>query len=148
LRRLYEGQYRVFVYYKQVLLKVIWEQRIAIAQIYATKSALVTTGRPKFTLNLPIPLDVHYTIEYTHPSTDPIHQPNGIRIQSAVLPQYIFRTDRQTDSQTDTQRDKSTHGIGDRSVRQENCAIAKTTARCALYTVFHKKTTPLIFVRN
>ena len=36
----------------------------------------------------------------THPSTDPVSTPNGIRILSAVLPQYTFRTD------TDTHRDR------------------------------------------
>ena len=31
------------------------------------------------------------------PQLTPFTTPNGIRIQSAVLPQYTFRTDRQTD---------------------------------------------------
>jgi len=38
----------------------------------------------------------------------PLTIPNGIRIHSAVLPQYTFRTDRPTDRHTD---------LGDRSVR-------------------------------
>jgi len=28
----------------------------------------------------------HIICQYTHPSTDPNHHPNGIQIQSAVLP--------------------------------------------------------------
>jgi len=35
------------------------------------------------------------------PQPTPLTIPNGIRIQSAVLPQYTFRTDRQTDRPTD-----------------------------------------------
>jgi len=54
--------------------------------------------RPKFTprRKLPLPVDDHHLI---HPSLDrpPLTTPNGIRIQSAVLPQYTFRTHRQTD---------------------------------------------------
>jgi len=51
----------------------------------------------------------------TTPSNTPIPRltpftiPNGIRIHSAVLPQYTFRTDRQTDKPTD--------GLGDTPVR-------------------------------
>jgi len=50
-------------------------------------------------------MDTHTS--YTHSSNTPIRRPtslttqNGIHIQSAVLPQYTFRTDRQTDTQTD-----------------------------------------------
>jgi len=50
------------------------------------------------------------------PSKTPSHRPtpltipNGIRIQSAVLSQYTFRTDRQTDRHTD----RPTDGIDDR----------------------------------
>ena len=44
----------------------------------------------------------------------PLSTPNGIRIQSAVLPHYTFRTDRRTDTQTD----RPTDGIGNRSVRR------------------------------
>jgi len=35
------------------------------------------------------------------PRPTPLTTPNGIRIQSAVLPQYTFRTDRPTDRPTD-----------------------------------------------
>jgi len=35
------------------------------------------------------------------PWPTPLTIPNSIRIQSAVLPQYTFRTDRPTDTQTD-----------------------------------------------
>jgi len=35
------------------------------------------------------------------PRPTPLTTPNGIWIHSAVLPQYTFRTDRQTDQPTD-----------------------------------------------
>jgi len=35
------------------------------------------------------------------PGPTPLITPNGIQIQSAILPQYIFWTDRQIDRQTD-----------------------------------------------
>jgi len=38
----------------------------------------------------------------------PLTTPNGIQVQSAVLPQYTLRTDRPSDRPTD--------GIGDKSV--------------------------------
>jgi len=48
------------------------------------------------------------------PQPTPLTNPNSIQIQSAVLPQYTFRTDRQTDWPTDW----PTHVIGDNSVRR------------------------------
>ena len=76
----------------QVLPKVVWEERVALAQLCSK----VTMRRHKF-----IPKTAPSMI--TTPSTKPIPRPNplitpnGIWIQSAVLPQYSFRTDRQMD---------------------------------------------------
>jgi len=70
----------------QQVLKVIWEKRVA-------KAPLVTMGRPKFTLKTAASPST-----ITTPSNTPITSqtllttPNGIRIQSAILPQYTFRT--------------------------------------------------------
>jgi len=47
-------------------------------------------------------------------SVDGVVMPNGIRILSAVLPQYTFRTDRPTYRQTDTQTDRR-DTVADRS---------------------------------
>jgi len=47
-----------------------------------------------------------------HRQTTRLVTPHGIWIQSAVLSQYTFQTDRPTDRQTD----RPTHGIGDRSI--------------------------------
>ena len=83
---------------------------------YATKS-------PHLPPKLPLPFR-----RSPPPSNTPISRPtplttpNGIQIQSAILPQYTFRTDRPTDQPTD--------GLGDRSVPRP---------AYALYTVFHKK---------
>ena len=65
---------------------------------YAAKSPLVTMGRLKFTPKLPLllrrsPLPSNTPI----PRPTPLNTPNGIRIRSAVLPQYTLRTDRPTD---------------------------------------------------
>jgi len=62
---------------------------------YATKLHWLQWDAPNSPIKLPF--DDHHTHQHTHPSTDPTHHPNGIRIQWAVLPQYSFRTDRQTD---------------------------------------------------
>jgi len=40
----------------------------------------------------------------------PLNVPNGIQIQSAVLPQYTFRTNRQTHTH------RSTDGLGNSSI--------------------------------
>ena len=61
-----------------------------------------TMGRPIFT-----PKAALSPSTITTPSNTPIPQPtpltipNGIRIHSAMLPLYTFRTDRQSDRQTD-----------------------------------------------
>ena len=65
---------------------------------YATKSPLVTMGCPYLPSKLPFPLRLSPPPSYTPISrSTPLTTPNGIRIQSAVLPQYTFRT--QTDRQ-------------------------------------------------
>jgi len=46
--------------------------------------------------------------------------PNGVRIQSAVLPQYNLLADRQTD---DRPTDRPTDGLGDRSVPRPAYAL-------------------------
>jgi len=80
---------------------------------YATKSSLVTVGCPTFTLILPLLLR-----RSPPPSNTPISRPtplttpNGIQVQSAVLPQYTIWTNRQTVRQTDWRTD----GLGDKSV--------------------------------
>ena len=68
---------------------------------YSAKSPLVPVGRPRFT-----PKTAPFPSTITTPSNTPITRPtplitlNGIRIHSAVLPQYTFRTDRHTDRHT------------------------------------------------
>ena len=60
------------------------------------KTTLVTMGCPTFTpQNCSFTFDDFYPIWYTHSSTDPLTNPNGIQIQWAVLPQFTHRTDRQ-----------------------------------------------------
>ena len=68
------------------------------------KGPLVTMGCPKFTPKLPLPLRRSPPLSNTPiPRPTPLTTSNGIRIQMAVLPQYTFRTDRQTGRQTDRQ---------------------------------------------
>jgi len=65
-------------------------------------------------LNSPpkLPLPLHWSPPSPPPSNTlilwptPLTIPNGILIQSAVLPQYTFRTYSQTDSKTDKQTDR------------------------------------------
>jgi len=52
------------------------------------------------------------------PQLTPLSTPNGIHVQSAVLPQYTLRTDRPTDRQTDRQMGLAT------SLYQEPAAYA------------------------
>ena len=49
--------------------------------------------------NCPSPSTITTPSNTPIPRPTPFTIPNGIRIQSAVLPQYTFRTDRQTDRQ-------------------------------------------------
>jgi len=97
---------------KQVLPKVIWEE-------LRRKVPLVTMGRlaPNSTRKLPLPFDDNH-FHLIHPSsTDPTHHPKQHRDPISRLPQYTFRTDRQTDRPTDTHRPIHVDGLGDRSVR-------------------------------
>jgi len=97
----------------------------AIPHIYPTQTAPSLRRLPPQS-NTPIP------------RSTPLSTPNGIRIQSAVLPRYTFRTDRQADKSYGTMRhrhldkhpgmtirltvcerdatDRPTHVIGDRSI--------------------------------
>jgi len=79
--------------------KVIWEKRVAAPH----------GGRPQFTPKCaPSLRRSQPSSNAAIPQPTPLTNPNGIRIQSAILPQYTFRADRQTD--------RPTLGIGDRSV--------------------------------
>jgi len=69
-----------------------------------------------------LPQNCPFPSTMTTTSNTPIHRqtpltiPNGIRIHSAVLPRYTFRTERQTDRQTDRPTRHShrpTDGLGD-----------------------------------
>ena len=51
----------------------------------------------------PFPFDDHTPSNTPIPRPTPLNNPNGIRIHSAILPQYTFRTDRQTDRPTGRQ---------------------------------------------
>jgi len=64
--------------------KVIWEQPRRQPSLLWKKNT--------------IPLRHVDPIWYTHPSTDATHHPNGIQIQSTVLPQYTLRSDRHTNT--------------------------------------------------
>ena len=69
----------------------------AVLHNYATKSTLVTMGRPTFTSKTAPSPSMITTSSNTH---IPTHHPNSIWIQSAILPQYTFRTIRPMDTQT------------------------------------------------
>jgi len=98
-----------------VRTKILSTLHVRVEYISVPKYAILpshTNGRkiPKQPLSLgargpssntPVPRPTQLTI------------PNGIRIHSAVLPQYTFRTDRPTDRPTH----RRTDGSGDRSVR-------------------------------
>jgi len=87
---------------EQVLPKVIWEECFALAQL--CNKVPITMGRPKFA-----PKTAPYSLTIATPSNTPIPWPltipNGIRIQSAVLPQYTIRTDRWARRQLDLNSD-------------------------------------------
>jgi len=70
---------------------------------YATQSPLVIMGCPKFSPKTPpSPLTI-ITSSNTHiPQLTPLTTPKSIRIQSVILPQYTFWTDRETHRQTDS----------------------------------------------
>ena len=70
-------------------------------------------------LGLPFPPTIYTPSNTLIPRLIPLTIQNGIRIQSAALPQYTFRTDRQTDKKTD----RPTDGIGDNSPRALNYTV-------------------------
>ena len=86
------------------LPKVIWEEgRVApLSHVYAVKSPLVTTARPKFAQKVPLPVD-----QSPNPTTclifGPVRpvMPNGIWIRSAVFPQCTGQTDRSSTGKFD-----------------------------------------------
>jgi len=67
--------------------------RVAVAQL-RNKVPIGYKGMPQIH-----PQNDHHPILYIRPSTDPTHHPNRIQIQSVILPQYTFRTDRRTNRQ-------------------------------------------------
>ena len=74
---------------------------------------------PNSTQNYPFLFDDRHPhlIHRPVPRPTPLTTPNGIRIRSAVLPQYTFRTDRHTDRPTDTTHThRPTNGINDWSM--------------------------------
>jgi len=71
---------------------------------YAKKASLVRDA-PNSPQNYPFPFNDDHPYLIHHPRPTPLTIPNGIRIQSAVLPQYTFWTDT-----------RPTDGLGDRSV--------------------------------
>jgi len=95
----------------------------SLSQNYATEVPLVTMGRHKFTPKTSL-------WRSPPPSNTPILRPtpliipNGIRIQSAILPQYTFQTDRQTDRPTDRPTDRHTHTQTDRWARRQVYTIS------------------------
>jgi len=73
-------------------LKVIWEEHVAIAQLHNKVPNAFNSMPNIYPQSCPSPSTI------TTPSNTPIFQPtpltttpNTIRIQSTVLPQYIFR---------------------------------------------------------
>jgi len=79
-----------------------------------------------------------------HPSSTESHSPVqtavGIQIQSAVLPQYTLRTDRQTNRQTD--RPTNRWAIGDRSVPNPLTIYILTIAtQLIMYMLFCRTST-------
>ena len=85
---------------KQVLLKVIGKSA-SLSHNYATKSPLVTMGRPKF---IPKTANSHLTITtpsiYTRSSTEPIHRPKRHPGPISRFATVHFWTDRLTDRST------------------------------------------------
>jgi len=63
---------------------------------YATNSPLIIEGRPQFTPKLLLPSTITTSSNTSIPRSTPITIPNGIRVHSAVLPQYTFQTDTHT----------------------------------------------------
>jgi len=64
---------------KQVLPKVIWEEYVVLAQL-----------RPKF--NPKMPFSLRQEPPHLKHRPTPLATANGIRIHSAILPQYTLQT--------------------------------------------------------
>ena len=83
---------------EQVLPKLIWGE----SPITQESPHRLHLDAPNSLDNCPFPFD-DYQPRLMHPSLNRSHSPpgtpNGIRMKSAVLPQYTFRIDRQTDRQ-------------------------------------------------
>jgi len=78
---------------------VIWDERVATPHASCTNScAMPTTDESNHsamgTLPSPSPWGMWTPSNTTIPRPTPLTIPNGIRIQSAMLPQYTFRTHR------------------------------------------------------
>jgi len=79
----------------------------ALSHNHATKSPLVTMGRPKFTPKMSLPFRRSLLPPNTPiPRPTPLTIPNGIRIQLAVLPQYTFWGHRPIDRLTHKPTDR------------------------------------------
>jgi len=102
----------------------------ALSHNYATKSPLVTMGRPNSSPKLPFPSTISTPSNTPIPRPTSLTTPNGIRINSAVLPQYIFRTDRQRQADRPTDRESDALimlnfvGIVKEEEKQERTRIA------------------------
>jgi len=77
----------------------------ALPHNYATKSPLVTMGRPKFTPKTALPLRRWLPHWYTHPSTDPTHHPKW-HLDPISRFATVHFPDRQTDRLTDRQTNR------------------------------------------
>jgi len=86
---------------EQVLPKVILEDCYALAQLQKNVP-IGYNGTPQIhPQKCPFSFDDDQLSNTPIPRPTPLTTPNGIRINSAVLPQYTFQTDRQTNRQTD-----------------------------------------------
>ena len=89
---------------KQLLPRVIWVEGVALVQLRNIVpigyNGTPQTDSPQ---NCSFRFDDHHRhlINTPIPRPTPLTTPNGIRIRSAVLAQYIFRPDRPTDRPTD-----------------------------------------------
>jgi len=80
--------------------KVIWEKRVVVAQL--REVSIGFNGTPYiYPQNYLLPSTITTRIYTPIPRPTPLTTPNGIRIQSAVLPQYTFRLHRETDGISD-----------------------------------------------
>jgi len=86
--------------------KLIWEERVTLVQV-CKKYLLVSWDAPYLPPKLPIPLRRSPSPSNTPiPWPTPLIIPNGIRIHSAILPQYTFRTEGTTHTHPHPQIDR------------------------------------------